>query len=98
MPHKVTVEADDDVQTWGLFLDEVPIEGFNEDGEAPLQLTPGEHFFYYDVRGPGGKVTISLEGEPEVAIIEPEGEWPFKVEVPTNRVGKADRFYVRVGP
>jgi hypothetical protein len=97
MPYTVKVEASDEVQTWGLFLDEIPIEDFNEDGEASLELTPGEHFFYYDVRGAGGKVTISLEGDPEVAIIEPEGEWPFEVEVPADRPGKADRFYVRLG-
>lgn len=97
MSYKLKVETNDAVQTCALFLDEEPIVDFNEDGEAELQLTAGEHYFYYDVRGSGAEVSLDLEGEREVEIIEPAAEWPFEIKVPDDRTGEADRFYIRVG-
>jgi hypothetical protein len=102
MYYELKVEPSDAVKDWAIFLNKVPVVGFNDHGEITLPLMPGEHFFYYVVFGAGAKLTITLSGklgtEPKPMIIVPAlKKWPFVVEVPDNRTQLRDRLYFVIG-
>lgn len=102
MFYELKVEPSDDVQDWAIFLNKVPVVGFNDDGEITLPLIPGEHFFYYVVFGAGAKLKLTLspkqDDDPKPVIIVPtHSKWPFTVEVPDDRTQSRDRLYFVIG-
>jgi hypothetical protein len=102
MYYELKVKPSDAVQDWAIFLNKVPVAGFNDEGEITLPLMPGEHFFYYVVFGAGAKLTVNLapkiDGDPKPVIIVPaNSKWPFVVEVPDDRTQARDRFYFVIG-
>jgi hypothetical protein len=93
MSHKLEVEQDDATQSCMIFIDRRPVI----DPDLGT-LRHGEHSLTYDVRGAGATVKISIAGDPTTNVIIPAGAtWPFKVTVPDDRTGEADRIYFVVG-
>lgn len=95
MSYKLTVTPSEDVNLWLIFVDGRPVEGFNRDGEKLLTLSVGEHRLSYLINGPGGAITLDLDGRPDI-IVPPGKTWPVTDEVPDGETGTSNRIYFEI--
>jgi hypothetical protein len=83
MAHTVTVEPDEDVQAWFVFIDHRPMIDFNRDFKGSLILQPGRHRLALDVRGSGSTFKVQIDGGAQ--LIVPGNGWPLTLAVPRNK-------------
>ncbi|HEV2818420.1 MAG TPA: hypothetical protein VGW40_14505 [Allosphingosinicella sp.] len=93
---KLTVEIEDAEAAPAIFINEEAVVDFNEEGEAEIQLNPGENVLTYEVRGAGAKASFDVEGQPPIVV--PVGAtWPFEVKVPLQRTFALSNIYFMIG-
>jgi hypothetical protein len=89
------VTPSEELNTWLVFLDGLPVTNFNRKFTAPLRAGRGRHRLSYKINGPRGSIKLNIAEEPE--ILMPEGAtWPVTGEVPDGETGYTDAIYFRI--